>query len=162
MTDVRHARLAMTPTEVTAFLESRCHLVLGTLGPTGAPHLVTVSYGYRDGSVCFWGYAKSQKCVNLRRDPRVTVLVEDPGSSYSEIRGVQLTGVAQLTDDPAEVRAIGELVLDSVARQRALHPVTAADGTPRSLEDIAVKRLGVWLTPDRVSSWDHRRLGGRY
>ena len=41
--------------------------------------------------LAFWTYGRSQKIVNLRRDPRITCLVED-GEDYFELRGVSDPG----------------------------------------------------------------------
>ena len=46
-------------------------------------------YAIIDGAPCFWTFAKSQKVVNLRRDPRITCMVE-AGDEYSDLRGVEL------------------------------------------------------------------------
>lgn len=158
----RRPNLKMSSEEIADFLASRCHIVLGTIGPAGVPHLVTVSYGLQQGRICFWGFAKSQKLANLRRDPRLTLLLEDPGESYGDIRGVQVTGTGILTDVPGEVTAIGELVIDSVARFRSLPTFGEQEGERLPASALADKRLGVWVEPVKIVSWDHSRLQGRY
>jgi nitroimidazol reductase NimA-like FMN-containing flavoprotein (pyridoxamine 5'-phosphate oxidase superfamily) len=71
MASTRQERLGMTEDEVAEF-RSLCHMVVGTIGKTGIPHLVTVSYGLKDGDVGWWAYGKSQKLTNLKRDNRIT------------------------------------------------------------------------------------------
>ena len=57
-------------------------------------------YGFTpDGRLGFETFAKSQKIQNLRRDPRITALVED-GDVYEQLRGVELVGTAEVTEDP--------------------------------------------------------------
>ena len=51
-------------------------------------------------------YARAQKIVNLRRDPRATVLVES-GATYKELSGVMVRGRVELTEGPA---ALAEVV----------------------------------------------------
>lgn len=146
----------MPDAEITAFLDTHWSCVLGSQGPSGHPHLATLSYALVDGRLAFTAYRKSQKIVNLRRDPRSTVLVEDVGDAYDEIRGVSIRGSAELSDDPEYVEA----VIAAVARQiqRCGRPVRLDNATP----EIAGKRTAVVVVPDRVLSWDHTRLGGHY
>ena len=44
--------------------------------------------------------AKSQKVVNLRRDPKISCSVE-AGESYDQLRGVAIEGTATIIDDTA-------------------------------------------------------------
>jgi len=92
----------MTDDEVSAYLEAGRDLHVASIGADGAPHLVTMWYVIRDGAPTFWTYGKSQKVVNLRRDPRISALVSS-GGRYEELRGVSIRGTAEIVDDPAAV-----------------------------------------------------------
>ena len=48
-------------------------------------------YAVLDGEIWFETKAKSQKAVNLRRDPTITVMIED-GQTYDTLRGVSIDG----------------------------------------------------------------------
>ena len=52
-----------------------------------------------DGEIWLETKAKSQKAVNLKRDPRVSFMIED-GDTYDTLRGVSFEGVAEIIDDP--------------------------------------------------------------
>jgi PPOX class probable F420-dependent enzyme len=148
-------RIHMTEQEVERFLEQGRTLAIATINADGAPHLVAMWYALTDGKLTFWTYAKSQKAVNLRRDPRVTCMMES-GATYSDLRGVQISGVARLIEDSAQVQAIGE----AIYRRNA-----SPDGalTPQQLQIIAAqapKRIGVIVEPTTIASWDHTKLGG--
>ena len=67
----------MTEAEIAEFLAPPRNLQVATINQDGTPHLVTMYYAVIDGKIAFWTYRKSQKVLNLRRDPRITVLVED-------------------------------------------------------------------------------------
>jgi PPOX class probable F420-dependent enzyme len=99
----------MTDDEVAAFLAAPRKLQVATVNADGTPHLVTMYYDLIDGRVAFWTYRKAQKAVNLRRDPRVTCLVED-GWTYDELRGVQLSGRAVEVEGTDAVRDVGERI----------------------------------------------------
>ena len=82
----------MSEAEVRAYLESQQILNVATIGPTGHPHIVAMWYAFVDDELAFWTFAKSQKILNLRRDPKMSGLVESGGGSYNELRGVELVG----------------------------------------------------------------------
>src|SRR5437879_169366 len=73
----QRAQVVMTPEEIDGFLRAGRNMTVASLGPDGHPHLVAMWYGFVDGSICFETKSKSQKAVNLRRDPRVSCLIED-------------------------------------------------------------------------------------
>lgn len=151
----RRALVRMTDDEVEAFLQERQVLNVGTFGPDGRIHLVAMWYGFLDGLPAFETYAKSQKVANVRRDPRMTCLVED-GDAYEELRGVELVGTAEILDDPAAVLAVARSVVD---RYLGVDDPADADAIAAGL---ANKRVAVKLNIDKVVSWDHRKLGGTY
>jgi PPOX class probable F420-dependent enzyme len=100
-------RIRLTDHEVAEFLAAQRKLHVATLNRDGSPHLVPMYFELVDGAVAFWTYTRSQKIRNLQRDPRITVMAES-GEAYFDLRGVQISGVARLTADPAAVRAFGE------------------------------------------------------
>ena len=63
-----------------------------------------------DGLIVFETYTSSQKVVNLERDPRITVLLED-GLEYNNLRGVMIKGTANLVSEPTEVKQIAREVI---------------------------------------------------
>ncbi len=147
----------MTPSEVRSFLAAGSKLHVATTGPRGVPHLTTVWYAYLDDRITFRSFTKSQRIVNLTRDPRLTVLVEE-GNSYETLRGVMVEGIARLSDDRATVLRVYGLVTGRTGQ--------AGDLDPDALEALfgryADKNTVVVVEPERVASWDHRRLGGSY
>lgn len=143
--------------EVTAFLADSMKVQVATVGADGAPHLTTLFYVLDEGRIAFWTYGASQKVANLRRDPRISCLVED-GDDYFELRGVSIQGTATLVEEYDDVKALGARVSARMAGDTPLDE----DGR-RFLDDIvsgqARKRVGVIVEPVRVTSWDHRKLG---
>lgn len=145
----------MSTEEVGDFLTANMKVQVATVGPDGAPHLTTLFYVLDDaGRIAFWTYASSQKVANLRRDARVSCLVED-GVDYAELRGVSITGRARLVEEPEEIRTIGSAVVRRMAGGVDLGELG---------DDIVAKqvrkRVGVVVEPDRVASWNHARMAG--
>ena len=94
----RRDLIRMTDDEVEAFLHERQTMNIASFGPDGNIHLVAMWYGFLGPNPAFETFTKSQKVLNLRRDPRITVLVED-GDVYEELRGVEIVGQAIVHDD---------------------------------------------------------------
>jgi hypothetical protein len=144
------ARVAMTPAEAAAFLAAHRKLQLASINRDGTPHLVAMYYVLIGGQIAFWTYAASQKALNLARDPRVACLVET-GEEYFDLCGVQVSGIARRTGDPAVVTEIGRGVAGGMP---GVPPGAVADYVARA----ARKRVGFIVEPRRVVSWDHRKL----
>ena len=147
----QRAQIHMTDDEVDRFLRTSRSMTMATIGPTGVPHLIAMWYGYLDGHVWFETKAKSQKITNLRRDPRITCMVE-AGETYDQLRGVSLEGTATITDAPDLLWQVGVDVWE-----RYTGPYTE-DMRP-ILEGTLRNRVAVRVDVERVRSWDHRKLG---
>lgn len=152
----RRSQITMTDGEVLAFLESQKILNVATIGPSGHPHLVAMWYVVVDGRICFWTFGKSQKILNLRRDSKMSGLVES-GDSYDQLRGVELRGRGVIVDDYDAVLEIGKAV-----GVKYNGPSALGDAALPFLEAQATKRVGVVFEIDHIVSWDHTKLGGAY
>ena len=138
--------------ETADFLGSQRKVQVATIGPHGEPHLSTLFYVVDAGRIAFWTYARSQKILNLRRDARLSCLVED-GEDYFELRGASISGRARLVEEYDEVHRIGTLVAARMADGADL----GALGT-ELVSTQARKRVAVVVEPDKVASWDHRKM----
>lgn len=149
----QRAEITMTDAEVATFLEQRRIASIATNGPTGHPHVVAMWFGVIDGVLYFETKAKSQKAVNLRRDPRITVSVE-AGDTYDELRGVSIEGTAELIEDTTldEYWAAGINIFE-----RYQGPYS--EEMRPFVEMMMNKRAVVRVDPERIRSWDHRKLG---
>ena len=143
-------RIRMTDGEAAEFLATERTVQVASIGPNGVPHLVPMWFAVIDGRIAFWTYAKSQKALNLRRDPRVTCLVE-AGDSYGELRGVSITGRAEIADDYDTVFDVGSKVY-----ARYMGDMTHASRAGVEVE--ARKRVAVFVNPEKTASWDHRKI----
>ena len=142
----------MTEEELTAFLDTNMKVQVATIGPDGQPHLTTLFYVMVDGQMFFWTYGRSQKIQNLRRDPRITCLVED-GVEYFELRGATIFGKARLLEDYDELVELG----GRVARRMA-NGMDLGEFGEQIVAQQARKRVGVIVEPDKIATWDHRKM----
>jgi PPOX class probable F420-dependent enzyme len=144
-------QIEMTDEEVAGFVERSRTATMATIGPTGVPHLVAMWYGVIDGTIWFETKAKSQKVRNLRRDDRITAMIED-GLTYDTLRGVSIEGRAEVVEDPDEIWAVGVNVWERYngPYSEEVRPL---------VEFMLQKRVAVRVVPERIRSWDHRKLG---
>lgn len=148
----QRARITMSPEEVDAFLHEERVATMCSLAADGSIHAVAMWYGFLDGALVFETKARSQKVVNLRRDDRLTCLVE-AGDAYEELRGVELVGRAEIVEDPVRLFSLGVSVHD-----RYLEPYT--EEQRRAVEATVPTRVGIVRHVTRPVSWDHRKLAG--
>ncbi len=150
----RRDMIRMSAEEIRTFLAEERTLQVATLDHDGFPHLVAMWYVFSDNQIAFWTYARSQKVVNLRRDPRLSCLVE-AGTRYDELRGVQIKGRAVLSDERETVQRLGEAIWER-------HTGPLNEHTRPMIEAQAPKRVAIFVQPLEIVSWDHRKLGGVY
>jgi Pyridoxamine 5'-phosphate oxidase len=158
----RRDQITMSSEEVRAFLDEERTVICATHGPRGWPHLMPLWYVLRptgDGGgpeVWAWTFAKSQKAVNIGRDPRATLQVE-AGESYDQLRGLMLRTEATLHRDPETVSGF---VAELAARYAppGTDPGAMREGFARQVP----KRVAIEFAERSRLSWDHRKLGGTY
>ena len=148
----QRAGIRMTDDEVTSLLRESRTATIATLGPNGFPHLVAMWYGLLGGRMCFETKAKSQKVVNLRRDPKISCSVE-AGESYDQLRGVEIEGTATIIDNASS----DEYWAAAVSVWERYQGAYTEELRPH-VEAMMHKRIVVRVDPVRVRSWDHRKL----
>jgi general stress protein 26 len=150
----RRNQITMSDAEIEAFLNGRNTMNVASMNHDGTIHLVAMWYGFLDGVPAFWTYGKSQKILNLRRDPRITCLVET-GDTYDQLKGVELVGQGIVLEDRTDIERIGE---DVYKRYFGEFNDAASEG----VKATGAKRLGVRIDVEKIVSWDHTKLGGTY
>jgi len=154
--------ITMNAAGVHAFLsEGSKKLIVTTLGRDGYPHVTPLWYAMEGDEIAFRSFRKSQRIMNLQRNPKLTVLVED-GDEYANLRGVMIEGTARLVDDAGYCL---DLYVRLAARYRFF-----PEGTPEMSEaDLraefsryAAKNVAVVVEPHKTITWDHTKLGGAY
>lgn len=143
--------IKMSQDEIDAFLQEKHTATMCTLFPDGSVHAVGMWYGFLDGDVAMESKAKAQKVLNLRRDPRITVLIET-GDAYEQLRGVSIIGTAEIVEDRERLWKVGVSIF---SRYNA--PYT--DELAPFVEALIHKRVAIRVERRRLVSWDHRKLG---
>jgi PPOX class probable F420-dependent enzyme len=147
----QRGQIVMSDDEIVEFVEQNRVATMATLGPDGMPHLVAMWYAVIDGQIWFETKAKSQKAVNLRRNGRISVLIES-GHTYDTLKGVSFEGHAEIVDDADALWRVGVSIWE-----RYTGPYT--EEMRPFVEIMLNKRVAVRVDVARTRSWDHRKLG---
>jgi PPOX class probable F420-dependent enzyme len=153
--------ISLTDAEMAEFLESGQTLHVASIDADGYPHLAPMWYVIRNGKIAFRSFTKSQKIINLRRNPKISVLLES-GESYDELKGVMIRGSATLIEDRATVLAIYGAVAAKYPLVRGQTLQLEGDALEAAFGRYAEKNTAVVVEPVKVASWDHSKLGGDY
>ncbi len=128
--------------------------ILTSLRRDGAPIALPLWFVVLDRRIYVSGPAGAMRVVRIRRDPRVSFLVES-GERWAELRAVHVTGRARVVTEPTLLTRVAA-ALD--AKYRAFR-------TPRAVMPAAsrahydVKLATIEIVPDqRILSWDNARL----
>jgi general stress protein 26 len=154
----RRNSIELTAAEVRDFLASAKTLIIVSNGKDGYPHPMPMWF-YVDDAGCLYvtTFAKSQKVMNWKRDPRASLLVET-GTEYAKLKGVVIYARAEIIenldtaiDTLVKINTRG-MTIDAAQRQALIGAVSKT----------AAKRSVIKFHPERYVSWDHAKLGGRY
>jgi nitroimidazol reductase NimA-like FMN-containing flavoprotein (pyridoxamine 5'-phosphate oxidase superfamily) len=148
----RSVRLA--DDEAWAVIERSHTGILTSLRRDGVPVALPVWFVALDRRVYVSGPAATRKFGRVRRDPRVSFLVEH-GERWADLVAVHLTGTATEVADPELLTRV----------QAALDAKYAAFRTPRDTMPSATRdryetaTTTLQITPDdRLLTWDNSRL----
>jgi PPOX class probable F420-dependent enzyme len=149
----RRREIQLTSEEQAAFLREHRKAALATIGKDGFPHVVAMNFVAKDGAFYMTSYGKAQKVLNVRRNPKITLMVET-GDNYADLRGIMIRGNCEIIEGAEAVRG----VFAAMAEARGVR----ATERPRGSADSAPKRVVLKIVPEKITSWDHRKLGGAY
>lgn len=150
----RRDAIQMTPQARDEFLRETRTIVLSSIDRHGYPHAVAMWYVIDNGCALMTTYAKSQKTLNLQRNPKVALMAES-GTTYDTLKGVLIRGRAELIYDV-------DACVQTLTRIHQKMMGALPEGIEEALKQQARKRVLIKVIPERVSSWDHSKLGGTY
>ncbi len=130
----------MSPEEIRAFLLSGTRTAkLATTRADGRPHVMPVWFVLDGDDIIFNTAADTVKGRNLRRDPRVALVVDDEAPPFAF---VQITGRATLSEDPEELLRSATLIGGRYMGADRAEEFGRRNGVPGELV--------VRVTPDRT------------
>ncbi|WP_221358634.1 pyridoxamine 5'-phosphate oxidase family protein [Streptomyces beigongshangae] len=149
-TQRRGRKIMMTPEELDGFLATQRTCRVATVSADGAPHVSTLWFAWDGTSLWLYSITRSKRWADLRRDPRVAVVV-DAGEEYGELRGAELSGSVEFV---GELPRTGEPCAELEAVERLFARKNFG------LEEMPHDGRHAWmrLTPEATVSWDFRKL----
>ena len=139
---------SLTADEAQAYIDSRPGwIILTTIGRDGMPHALPIGYFREGDTVYVGGRAGTQKFLNARRNPNVSLLLQS-GSSMQDIKGLMIQGHATVYTEPDDVLRL----MRAAAKWRGV-PEDQWPSEPRP----GTAYIGV--KPLRMISWDYSREG---
>ena len=154
MQEQRRGRaIAMTSDERDGFLRTQPVCRVATVGPDGRPHTSALWFVWDGSALWLNSLTRSRRWADQERDPRVSVIVDDGGTDFMRLRGVELLGAVEIVGEvprrgePSDVLAVPErLFADKYAGGGEFRH----DGRHGWLR----------LIPEKVVSWDFAKLRG--
>ena len=137
------------------FISAQKTIQVSSLNSDGTPHLIPMWFTIVENKIVLVSYTKSQKIVNLKRNPSIAVLIED-GSEYQELRGVSINCNADLVEDHELVQSLETKLI--LRNQIDLTFVQAE----KMARKMSKKKTAILIEAQKVMSWDHRKLGVNY
>lgn len=129
--------------EVVAFLESmRVPCVISTLRADGSPITSATLYALVDGHIVVSTPAGRTKARNVRRDPRISFIVDTKDRPY---RGVAIEGTADVLED-------GDAAILQRIVERYMGPQSQAE--TRARMEARGPRVILQISPARVRPWN--------
>ena len=153
MSKNRRELIQMTEDEMAVFIEEQKSLQVACVGSAGWAQLTTLWFAVGDHMIVFETYTRSQKILNLQRNPNITVLLED-GILYEKLRGVMIKGKASLESEPENVEKYAKAVM---LRNQ---PELGEEILSEAAKQMSLKRTAVIVEPQQIISWDHTQLAG--
>jgi len=145
--------IRLSEEEIQAFLEAGHTGILSTLRRDDSPAVIPIWFAVVDGSVFVRTLAKSHKAGHLRRDPRVSFMVES-GKAWAELKAVVIHGRAVLETDPDLLARVDAAL---AAKYEKFGMPAATPGKTR--EHYAAERVHARIVPEgRVLTWDNSKL----
>ncbi|CAO5188172.1 Pyridoxamine 5'-phosphate oxidase [Frankia sp. AiPs1] len=153
-TQRRGRKIALSAEEVDTLLTESQVCRVATLTSSGAPHISPLWYAWDGTSLWLYSIVRSQRWSDLRRDPRTAVVV-DGGGEFMELHGVELRGRFEAVGPAPRTGQEDAPELATPERLFAAKYAASPDGSMYHDGRHAWLRL----TPEKVASWDHRKLG---
>lgn len=149
-TQRRGRAIAMTDDERDDFLAEERTVRVATNGTHG-PHATPLWFHWDGSAMWLTSLVRAQRWADLEKDPRIGAVV-DAGHDYDQLRGVEIRG---------RVEPVGEIPRTGEPNPE-LERVEQAFADKYTGGHVVIDGRHAWLrlTPEKISSWDFRKLPG--
>lgn len=144
----------LSPDAAWAVVEASHTGIFTSLRRDGVPVALPIWFVVLERRIYVSGPATAKRVSRVRRDPRVSFLVES-GKRWAELRAVHLTGRARVVTEPDLLARVAAILHTKYAPFRTQR--TAMPAATRAHYEIELATIEI--TPDEhVLSWDNARL----
>ncbi len=151
--------LALDQEQIDDMLDNDWNIRIATVDANGNVNLTPMWFGWAGGRIYIYG--RGQKVVNLRRNPRCTLLV-DRNQKFPELQAIMMRGSARVLETAEDEAA--EPHLEQARRQMGIkynggHGAPPVDDPPPMAATAAGRnRRWIVFTPERTVTWDNFKL----
>ncbi|HEY3736141.1 MAG TPA: pyridoxamine 5'-phosphate oxidase family protein [Jatrophihabitans sp.] len=139
----------MSAAEIDEYLGTASTLRLASVGANGGPHISPLWFVWDGANIWLTSVVKSQRWVNLLRDPRVAAVI-DGGDDFMSLHGVEVIGRVEPVGDVPRLNNPDE----RVAEPERLFGDKYGGGKYVSDE----RHAWLKLIPEKIVSWDYRKM----
>ncbi|QIY68545.1 pyridoxamine 5'-phosphate oxidase family protein [Streptomyces sp. RLB1-33] len=147
----RGTAIAMTDPERDTFLRTQPLCRVATVGRNGDPHVSALWFVWDGSTLWLNSLVRSQRWTDLDRDPRLSVIVDDGGTDFMALRGIELRGSIEVV---GEAPCKGDPLDELVHPERLFADKYMGGGAFR----YDGKHGWLRLTAEKVVSWDFAKL----
>ncbi|MFF3658533.1 pyridoxamine 5'-phosphate oxidase family protein [Streptomyces olivochromogenes] len=147
----RGTAIAMTDPERDTFLRTQPLCRVATVGRDGDPHVSALWFVWDGSTLWLNSLVRSQRWTDLDRDPRLSVIVDDGGTDFMALRGVELRGSVEVV---GEAPRKGDPLDELVSPEQLFADKYMGGGAFR----YDGKHGWLRLTTEKVVSWDFAKL----
>ncbi|MCX4405206.1 pyridoxamine 5'-phosphate oxidase family protein [Streptomyces sp. NPDC059837] len=147
----RGTAIAMTDTERDTFLRTQPLCRVATVGRNGDPHVSALWFVWDGSTLWLNSLVRSQRWTDLDRDRRLSLIVDDGGTDFMALRGVELRGSAEVV---GEAPRKGDPLDELVGPEQLFADKYMSGGTFR----YDGRHGWLRLTVEKVVSWDFAKL----
>jgi PPOX class probable F420-dependent enzyme len=141
--------ITMSDADIWQILATAEKGVFVSLRKSGAPIALPVWFVVHEHSIYLRTPARSKKIARITADDRVAFLVDD-GRAWGELRGIHVSGTADVVDE-SQVSAVIAMLIDT--KYAGLR--TATSQRPAATNKHYADRRLIRITPDQIMSWDN-------
>jgi PPOX class probable F420-dependent enzyme len=146
--------LRLSPDEAWAVVAASHTGLFTSLRRDGVPITLPVWFVVLDRRIYVSGPASAKRVARIRRDPRVSFLVES-GERWAELRAVHLTGRARVVTESEPLARVAAALEAKYAAFRT--PRAGMPAATRAHYDVELATIEI--APDEhMLSWDNARL----
>jgi nitroimidazol reductase NimA-like FMN-containing flavoprotein (pyridoxamine 5'-phosphate oxidase superfamily) len=150
--------IALEPEQIEDMLTADWNMRIATVSASGEINLTPMWFGWVNNKM--FVTARGQKVVNLRRNPKCTVLV-DRNERFPELQAIMMRGTAKILENADEEAAEPDLAAARVqmgSKYNGGHSAPVDDPPPNGATAGGRNRRWIVFTPQKIVTWDNFKL----